>query len=174
GRSGRGPPRGRPATRAPARGTPPPGSARHGASPVVGTPAPGPASPGRARCPPTYRHQGAGRRSLRSWLVIQAQFLGDPVDGPGQLLAQGLGAPPDLPGDRGPVVPLLPQVQALPFVGGQPAPDLFLQVTHDDRRARAIARGDEPAPLIPNGAGPAVVPAQGVLLAGLERQFVPG
>src|SRR5262249_35473214 len=58
--------------------------------------------------------------------------------------------------------------------GGRPAPYLLLQVAQGERSARAVARGVEPAPLIPDGPGAAVIPAQGVLLAGLRRQLVPG
>src|SRR5262249_4046356 len=134
GRSGRGPPRRRPGARGVPRGSPRPGRARLAARPGSGASAAGPGARGRAR---RLRRGSDRRESFRSWLVVQAEFPGDPVEGPGVLLAEGLRASADARGDRGPVVPFGPQLEDLLLLGREPAPDLLQDLARGHLAARA-------------------------------------
>src|SRR5262249_26543191 len=121
------------------------------------------------------RHRWAAlSRWVRSWVVVQAQFLGDPVERPGELLAEGLRTAADLLGDRGPIVPLVPQREDLALVEREPAMDLLEQVARGHLVARVLAPVDEPAVVLADGRVAAVIPALGVLLARLGGELLAG
>src|SRR5262249_52288883 len=95
------------------------------------------APPASAGAGPSVEPRWAGSAIVH---LLHPQFLGDPVQGTGQALAQGLGtfAPPR--GDLGPLAALGPLVRQGPLVRGEALAERLQQVAAGRLLARAGAR----------------------------------